>query len=496
MYISLQIHVNVPITIAATNKVKQHHRLHGGEVKTDAEALYVTELVKMYNDKLRNVVLKELLADKELQKKDNPLPRKIKKLIDLKKSLDEFSKVVDCISAVYTARSLDFSSTIDLPTLEDVREVKEKLCRMKRTLKFKELCSLFEKYDSDFKTCSEAILSAILGLSEDYGKWLSEMDIQMRKHHIEKYYIERAIEKAENEKSADWIQSELSGADCLVKCLQDLGFNEETAVTISSNIPDDLIALQKPSFWALRYLDHAFTYHPLLSNCPKYPENADTLDTWFNITLPQNSDEPNEDSTRTHNVRMINISSKKSEGNALVDVFLKEGAKDTKRQFLYHSTDHVGAMSIVRKGIILTNGKTQQDFSSGDGFYLSETFENAKYWSKACQGKQAIIVYTIENHLLNASEQNGWDFTTSDHTKWEEVIRCCRSGYTNNKAMKKALKKVTFIRGPMCKNPPAVSMGARAKGFGEKDSIQFCIRDDDYAENFGYLQNFACVIFY
>lgn len=108
MYIPLQIHVSVPFTVFAKNEVKQHRRLHGGEVKTDAEALYLTELVKVYNDKLQNVVLKELLAGQELQKKDVPLTRKVKKLIELKNSVEEFSRVVHRISAAYTAWSLDF----------------------------------------------------------------------------------------------------------------------------------------------------------------------------------------------------------------------------------------------------------------------------------------------------------------------------------------------------------------------------------------------------
>ncbi|BFY99821.1 hypothetical protein BsWGS_02861 [Bradybaena similaris] len=489
MYIPLKIHVSVPFIVFAKNEVKQHHRLHGGEVKTDAEALYLTELVKVYNDQLKSVVLKELLAGQELQKKDMSLKRKVRKLTELKNSVDEFSKVVDRISAAYTAKSLDFTSTKNLPSLEDIKDVKEKLCKMKRTLKFNELCSLFEKYD--FKTTDEAILCTILGLREDYGEWLFEMDLQMRKHHADKYYIERAIE--ENEKSADWIQSGFYEADYLLKYLQDLGFSEETAAIISSNIPNDLINLQKPSFWAMRYLDNVFTNHPLLSNCPRYPEHADTLDAWFEVPL-NNSDEP---SGAPINVKMINLSSSTNANNLLVETYLRSGEVDGTHHILYHSTDHISAMSIVKEGIILTKGKKEQDFSSGDGFYLSEKFENAKLWTKACKGKQAIIVYKIENNLLDAGQQAGWDFTERDRAEWERVIKYCRSGYSiNDKNLKKELKNIAFIRGPMCTNPQQFVKGGYSQGFNNRDAMQVCIRGDDYAENFGRLENIYCVIFY
>ncbi|CAG5119507.1 unnamed protein product [Candidula unifasciata] len=523
------------------------------DVKTDEEAFVLIEQVKMFADKLRDVALKVLDVRKEMEREDSTLSRKIKKLTELKKSLDEFTRLLDTIVNFYSAKLLGFHPTVDLPALEDVKKLKEQLSHLKSQLKKDELSSLFASYDAEFSTSNEVIICTMLGLNDDYGYYLQELDTEVLMHQPILYYLQKSIESQENEWEADGILHQ-SGKKVLAENLHRFGFTKETAALIVQHIPDEFVDLQRPSYWAVRYLDHMCRHHPLLSFNLRYPQNQHLVDEWFELKLLVDSGKAtdSEDAKPSFSgirypvavehcltevakldlatpkgsvavqsgltemrdseaaklnlteikhfedanlcaVRMINISSDKSLGNVLVQTLLKE-LKSDENVLLFHGTTHENAMSVVANGIILTKGSKRQDFSNGDGFYLSDKFENARAWSQAGRGgHQAVVVYNVNRSLLNSDENSGLDLS-QNLSRWEEVVRCCRNGYTNRK-MTKSLKKYAFIQGPPCKNPGDIE-GSNPLQPLEEASIQLCIRDDSFAEEFGTLSNVACVIFY
>uniref|UniRef100_A0A2C9LUU1 PARP catalytic domain-containing protein n=1 Tax=Biomphalaria glabrata TaxID=6526 RepID=A0A2C9LUU1_BIOGL len=281
----------------------------------------------------------------------------------------------------------------------------------------------------------------------------------------------------------------------LCKNLISLGFTQMRAEAIAKNILPELIDLPMPSYWAERYLKNVLVYHPLLFNNSRYPYSENRKDEWFQEEISTDKrDEPNED-ILSFQIKMLNCTS----GNKkLVEDFLKNVKdKDKDSLLLFHGTTHAEAESILTSGIILSAGKKGQDFSSGDGFYLSENLEDADKWSGAARGEhKAVVAFKVKKELLDPSKEHGLDLT-GDQETWQSVVKLCRNHYNDKKAKAKLLKNVSFIRGHTCLNPIDFAQGSKsnAEGFGRSE-IQICIRSEDYSVKFASLKNISCVIFY
>ncbi len=335
-------------------------------------------------------------------------------------------------------------------------------------------------------------LCTILGIDESYGKLLSEMGGKIRNHQTSLYHLERCIGDR-----AQQIEVMAGGTNhgrkALKEHLYSLGFTAECCEKIVSHIPDDFVDSQLPLYWALRYLRNAFQHHPLLAEHPRYIYQPEKPDVWFEETVGVAEDPACDGDVSTPQVvKIINIS--RASGKDEVSKLLKEGEIRDNCLF-YHGTTYESAKSIVNNGIILTTGQKSQDFSSGDGFYVSETLESAKNWSRATWGPhRAVIVYRIRKQLLDAA--TGRDLTLLPKQQWEDVITLCRSGYANKRKKREILDGVDYIRGPMCRNIKDGVYDKRTPfGLG-RDDVQVCLRSHDFAEKFGSFANILCVICY
>ncbi|KAK0065089.1 hypothetical protein Bpfe_005647 [Biomphalaria pfeifferi] len=455
------------------------------------EALLTLEIAASYTERLRNVLTKYFQAHGESMS-NSDLSRKTRRLLELKNGIDGFLAVVDKIIEYYTFSTAGLLlDGLNLPSLEDLKEQKAKICAVKKQLKLKELHSTFADYKDDFMTSDANILCALLGLNDDYQHFLDKLDDNKRAHHDDLYYIVRFLE--EREKDLEYDPND-KGAEGLCQNLVSLGFTLKRADAITKNIPSELIDLQTPSYWAERYLNNVFLHHPLLDNATRYPYSGDKKDEWFQEEIPTgNREEPNEN-IPSFLVRMLNCTTENSV--VIEDYLTKVQEEDRESVLLYHGTTHADAKSILTSGITLGSGKTGQDFSSGDGFYVSETLGGAKKWSDAARGKHsAVLVFKVKKDLLDVSKENGLDLT-QDEEKWQRIVSLCRARYDDLKVKQMLLKGVSFIKGYMCSNPKAVADGQeRAEGFGQTE-IHICIRDEDYAVKFGSLENICCVIFY
>ncbi|CAL1540543.1 unnamed protein product [Lymnaea stagnalis] len=464
------------------------------KLETQKEALTLCECVAVFNKKLRDVVTKELELEKTLREKGSSLDRKIKKLTELHSSVNEFTVLVDKILAYYTGRPMGLQ--VDgLPSVDELNNAKNKLIALKKSLKHEELYGLFSRYDSDFITNQTSILLATVGINdESYGSFLFSMDENMKMHQTELYYLEKILTERANVLGAAEETTRSQGKEALQKNLQKLGFTAESSKTIATSIPDELVDLQSSLFWALRFLRHAFQHHPLLTEHSRYIYQTEKTDHWFTEEIRDQGGLDEEDGDGDHHpafpVKMINIAT--NSGRDEVVAFLREREKTTDCHIFYHGTTHESAKSIIEDGITLTKGRDCQDFSSGDGFYVSEKFENAKEWSRASRGEnQAVIVYTFQSQQWD--EAYGRDLTSSKQ-EWEDIVRLCRDGYKNKAIKKRLLGNLDYIRGPLCRNPKMIK-NTKPQGFGRNDDIQVCIRGEDFAEKFGALSNILCVIF-
>ncbi|KAK0065086.1 hypothetical protein Bpfe_005644 [Biomphalaria pfeifferi] len=404
---------------------------------------------------------------------------------DLKTTFDVFLQVIDKINH-YTCKSVGLSlDGHSLPKLEELKEQKEKLNK---------LLSKFAKYKFDFMTSDESILCTLLGLDNEYQSYLENLDEKAKNHHDDLYYILSLLVEREHDIEYDPNDKGIEG---LCKNLVSLGFTEELPEAFAKNIPPELIDLQTPSYWAERYLEHTFVYHPLLSANPRYPYSETTIDGWFEQEiLTEKRKEPNR-KIPSFNVRMFNCTPESSEDNKVVRDYLQNLKDEDKDSvMLYHGTTHDNAESILTWGITIGYGKDGQDFSSGDGFYLSEKLEDAIKWSRTARGERnAILVFKIKKDLIDPSKENGLD-VTEDKEKWQNIVKLCRTQYNDQKVFEKLLKDITFIRGHICLNPIAVAQGKDNPDGFDQSELHICIRDKDYAVRFGSLKNICCVIFY
>ncbi|KAK6991362.1 hypothetical protein BgiMline_014733, partial [Biomphalaria glabrata] len=429
-------------------------------------------------------------------KKDTAM--KSERLIELKRMkhrIDVILEITDKIIEYYNFKSVGMTVNKKmLPSLEELQKEIDIVCAMKKKLKLNELHYIFLEYNGDCNKFDATILCSILSLKEDYRTFLDTLQAEGEDHREDCYFIIKLLESKEQDLDYDTNDRGIAG---LSKNLVSLGFLPTGADVIAKNIPPELIDLQMPSFWAERYLENTFLCHPLLDDVLRYPYSEDEKNKWFQEEIPTcQRDEPYDD-IKSFKIRMLNCTSKSLVNNKLVQDYLREEQyEDEDSVLLFHGTTHDGAKSILTSGITLTEGQKGQDFSSGDGFYLSEKLEDADKWSGAARGEhKAVVVFKVKKEMLDASKEHGLDLT-GDQETWQRVVKLCRNYYQDKNAKARLLNGVSFIRGHYCLNPIDFAQDkSNAEGFGQS-AIQICIRDEDYSVKFGSLKNIYCVVFY
>ena len=116
----------------------------------------------------------------------------------------------------------------------------------------------------NFTTTHANMLCHILGLKQEVGDWLYGLDVSIKIHQTELQLLEKYLKEKENQLKEERAFENLDKED-LIGHLQKLGFTEERSISITNMLPRQLIALQYPSFWAIKYIQNMFDSHPLLS---------------------------------------------------------------------------------------------------------------------------------------------------------------------------------------------------------------------------------------
>ena len=225
----------------------------------------------------------------------------------------------------------------------------------------------------------------------------------------------------------------------------------------------------------LRYIRNNFI------KCSRFPYEEDTTNEWFDLS--------DEGSERNKPVKAMNIV--KEEGTTgKCSTILNEIQNHLESilgddfEILFHGTSHGNAQDIIENGIDVRVGQPRQDFSSSDGFYLGDSFDEAMKWpgSRGLPNSAVLVFRVKKTELRGDVKEKGLDLRGDENKKeWQGVVSQFRSGRPDRK-FSKEMKEYEFIEGPMASMS---KKNLNLKYPPQKDgTYQLCVRKDKCAELF------------
>ena len=239
--------------------------------------------------------------------------------------------------------------------------------------------------------------------------------------------------------------------------------------------------------WADIFIEDEFKYNPMLSpSAVEFPFETNSPDTWFQL--------PNKGYAQDEYCYAVNIKNvviKESLNSTMTQSILGERVSTENGQavVLYHGTDHHSAADILNRGIDLCCGRQKRDFSSGSGFYLTKSLDDAFNWAKSTTSKPAILVFQFSREeYLKAEKLN----LENDFKKWREIVSSFRSGRRTART-RQSLRAYDLIEGPM-------ATVRRSQTTDEltlepiSGSYQLCLNSEDFADEFQ--RNLHSILFF
>lgn len=166
----------------------------------------------------------------------------------------------------------------------------------------------------------------------------------------------------------------------------------------------------------------------------RFPYNADTVNHWF--TLEKN--EQRDQAVNIINVDEVGRKSKCYTTEKLAENGFSCSLEHDTFELFFHGTNHTSARNIIENGIDLLKGGKDKDYSNGDGFYVSKSFEKALDWSSRRYRRDrprrlAVLVFRVSNNELRGNNnENGLDLRDLrdpvTRTAWENVVKQFRCG--------------------------------------------------------------------
>ncbi|XP_022805842.1 uncharacterized protein LOC111342981 [Stylophora pistillata] len=276
--------------------------------------------------------------------------------------------------------------------------------------------------------------------------------------------------------------SDLSGKNSLSKeLLHDIGFDPLSLT--ADLIMERASSLAKhidPCDWAEIFIQDEFRCNPFLNSDDnqlarsEFPFQSTKIHEWFQVSLSKrNVTEGNPESY----VNIVNvqgwISASEIPCHSIEEQF----------ENLYHGTDHDSAVDILNgRGIHLPAGRQKRDFSSGKGFYLTKSFEDAYKWAKRKSVKPAVLVFRPKHDEFwnNEKIQRLTLLSNENPEEWKEIVALFRSGKQSTKK-REILRDYDLIEG-------SVAKVSHVSGHLEYKAIplsyQVCLISKDFARKF------------
>ena len=236
-------------------------------------------------------------------------------------------------------------------------------------------------------------------------------------------------------------------------------------------------------FYVSKYVIH---YGPsIFINYNRFPYKEDTVNEWFN--LPPEDDWPERgEAVKVINVDKCGLERKCYRTQNQVENTFPDSLEDDEYEVFFHGTSQKHAKDIIESGIDLKRGAKAQDYSDGDGFYLSKHFDEALKWARHRHVSFAVLVFRLKRtELRGNNNEKGYDLREpAKRKKWQGVIKQFRSGKPDKKFRKEMNQFYQFIEGPMAslsRKNPNISCAVP-----KDDSYQICVREKYCAELFDY----------
>ena len=240
------------------------------------------------------------------------------------------------------------------------------------------------------------------------------------------------------------------------------------------------------SYLKLSVSKYVLNYGPsIFIKLNRFPYREDTVNEWFN--LPPEDDWPERgEAVKVINVDKCGLERKCYRTQNQVENTFPDSLEDDEYELFFHGTSQKHAKDIIENGIDLKRGAKAQDYSDGDGFYLSKHFDEALKWARHRHVSFAVLVFRLKRtELRGNNNEKGYDLREpAKRKKWQGVIKQFRSGKPDKKFRKEINRFYQFIEGPMAslsRKNPNISF-AVPKG----DSYQICVREKNCAELFDY----------
>ena len=256
------------------------------------------------------------------------------------------------------------------------------------------------KEDQRRLNMESAFVSSVLGLKIDFLDPLEEMEPEFRGHWTLKEWIVTFLQN--NYQSLNTRDKTSPTKDLL----GGMGFDPSSAAigTILKRA-DEMQNHIEACEWAEIFIADEFKYNPLLSQfVPKF-----TVGESSGFHLPSKPGEESENGKQqcylkpeivsfvsqdqsnflgiaeefpfvppNFSVGMSSTYAQCSIGNHAQDFLRDRGlSEDQRYMVLFHGTDHQSAANILNRGIHLPAGRQKRDFSSGKGFYVTTSLDQA-----------------------------------------------------------------------------------------------------------------------
>lgn len=274
-------------------------------------------------------------------------------------------------------------------------------------------------------------------------------------HQMDKmYYIEKCIEEMTQSYPQD---------NCLT--VLELCFEEATARELEMCLTQNsLFEHESLQYWMCLYVEYVNDQE---DNRQRFINNGTQIGSWFSSRA----------FFRKTSFSISCINQDYNHSSNSIATLLSNFGPSQPDDYWYHGTTQKAADNIRNGGISLGNGRVQQDFSHGWGFYLNRNIEDAKNWAIKPYQKAtgAVLIYDFS---LNDFE--GIDLSYSERL-WKNTVKYYRRGATKDIIdNEKELENVDYIFGPMSKG-----------GFGSENETweprikpgkyQLCIKSSNMA---------------
>ena len=482
----------------------------------DSARLNIEHLAKKYPPPQRGISVAKEVESSPKRLKVEEVDRKDVELEALSLILKLWLRKIHLTAEERKIGLRDFEAQI-INTLMDVIEPYKAILRSSESKEPEEL--LMRKFDTDLENACARLLeekektnfkmleedrrrmnmewtfaSSVLGLKIDFLDCLEEMEPEFRSHWTLKEWIVTFLQNNSH-------SMETRDKTSLTKdLLGEMGFDPSSAAieTILKRAHEMQYHIEACE-WAEIFIADEFKYNPLLSRfVPKFFVGESS-----GLHLPSKPGEESENDAQQRPGNVLDflgiaqdvpfvpegesgstVTHAQGSIGTHVQGFLRDrGLSDDDQRYmlLFHGTDHQSATNILNRGIYLPAGRQKRDFSSGKGFYVTKSLDQASKWVRSTTSKPAILIFQVErNDLRNAKKLD----LTSDLEEWRKTVHYFRSDKGPAYKAKEIRKAYDLIEGPVAIASSSSETSDQLIWQPNHSTYQLCLISDEFAKKF------------